>query len=125
MHLPRHLGPARPALVPQHTRRAQPLFRSSNSRQPLADVVLVLVQRAPGFVGGGRTKGLALVDRLPQDRLALLAETVRAALPASERTEVWEFKGEEPGDAEQVDRRVGQELYEGHLDQRVSFAIFF
>ena len=63
-------------------------------------MVLVLVQRAPGFVGGGRTKGLALVDRFPQDRLALLAAPVRDALPARQRAKVWQLQRQDAGRVE-------------------------
>ncbi|KAA8630380.1 hypothetical protein SMACR_01209 [Sordaria macrospora] len=51
MHLFRCLGARRPPLVPQHTRPPQPLLRSPHARQPLANMVLVPVQRTSGIMG--------------------------------------------------------------------------
>ena len=85
----------------------------------MADVVLVLMQRAAGVVGNRGTRGPA-VARVPQDRLAILAATVRDALPAGQRPKVRKFQRQNARLAQPGDGRVVEEFDKGDLDERVS-----
>ncbi len=105
--------------MPEHARPAEPLLRGTHAGQPVADVVLVPVQRAAGVLGYGSTRG-PTVARLPQDRLAVLAATVRDALPAGQRPKVWQFQRQDARLAQPGDGRVAEEFDEGDLDERVS-----
>ena len=106
-------------MVPEHTRLAQPVLRGTHAGQPVAYMVLVSVQRAVGVVGYGGARGPAIA-RVPQNRLAILAATVRDALSAGQRPKVRQFQRQDARLAQPGDGRVAEEFDEGDLDERVS-----